>query len=81
MNTSIKAILLGMQIRGKYVTEKEKAEILKKVKQREYEKRCVNVRICPICGQDLVCMCEGESASDRTCRACNLCWDYVQNGF
>lgn len=58
----------------------ERSKILKKVEQREYEKRCVNVRICPTCGQDLVSAYDGDSA-DRVCKACNLCWDYVQNGF
>ncbi len=65
-------------------TDKEvvltKSEILEKVKELEYKKRCVNVRICPTCGQDLVSAFNGSSI-DRVCKACNQCWDYIQNGF
>ncbi len=58
----------------------EKSKILKKVEQREYEKRCVNVRVCPKCGQTLVSAYD-EDPADRVCKACNMCWDHVQNGF
>lgn len=51
-----------------------KVEILKKVKQREYEKRCIDVRICPECGGDLV---DGDDDRDHICKACNLAWPYI----
>lgn len=54
----------------------EKAEILKKVKQREYEKRCVNVKICPECGGNLVTGEDGHLL-DHVCKACNLSWPYT----
>lgn len=63
----------------------DKAEILKKVEQRKYEKHCVNFRICPKCGQDLVfahdILDDDSDPANRACKACNICWDHVQSGF
>lgn len=53
-----------------------KEEILRKVEQREYEKRCVDAGICPECGADLSI--DGDdNLLDKVCRPCNLSWPYV----
>lgn len=55
-----------------------KDEILKKVEQREYEKRCVNVRICPKCGGDLTTSDHsGDEYVDKECKVCNIGWSEV----
>ena len=54
----------------------EKAEILKRVEQREYEKRCVMARICPYCGEDLAI--SNDCLSSGICKRCNLSFPYVQ---
>jgi len=38
-----------------------KQEILKRVEEREFEKRCIKVLICPNCGNDLIIGFDGSS--------------------
>ena len=66
-----------MKVRGHYITDKKQSEILEKVKQHEYKKRCVDARICPKCGEYLSFhpRDRGGRFSNKVCRECNITWD------
>ena len=53
-----------------------KDEILEKVKQREYEKRCVDANVCPTCGLNL----GYDDDNNKVCRRCNLSFPFMVRG-
>jgi len=53
-----------------------KDEILAKVEKREFEKRCVDVGVCPKCGGNLSIENDGH-LMDKVCKPCNLSFPYA----
>ena len=51
-------------------------EILERVKEREFKKRCVDAAICPECGGNLSQKDDGHLI-DHVCVPCNLSFPYV----
>lgn len=57
----------------------EKETLLLMVEQREFEKRCLNVNLCPKCGKDLsVGIGQADADVIKVCKHCNLSFPHIQ---
>jgi len=61
-----------MEVEMSKITWVLRVEILAKVKEREYQKRCVNAGICPMCGATLKK--KYHEGVDLVCVPCNVVW-------